>query len=226
MPYGATRLRRFAGALLTLLVLLAGVDAAPGSVAGGAASAGPMPGCPDLVWGSLPSGGSAEYPDRESLCASIPGEPLPPDLWPPEDLVSLDEQNAYAERLRSDFLRPRRYATELGWAGDAHWRLSGDIQGCPSDNSFATFGVHLLVRVWYSPEVVEWLCGDRSTELPVGATVVKEEHFFQGDGVLTVDPKTHRVAASQDLTPDIFTFMIKRPSAAWDGYYWGAVNAD
>ena len=185
-----------------------------------------MPGCPDLVWGSLPIGGSAEYPDRQSLCSSIPGEPLPPDLWPPEDLVSLDEQNAYAERLSSDFLRPRRYDTELGWVGDAHWRLSGDFEGCPSESSFATFGVHLLVRVWYSPEVVDWLCGDRSTELPVGAMVVKEEHLFQGDGILTIDPTSHRAATSQDLTPNIFTFMIKRPSAAWDGYYWGAVNTN
>ena len=226
VPYRATLLLRFAGALLTLLVLLASADAVPGLNAGGPAGAGPIPGCPDLVWGSLPSGGSAEYPDRQTLCASIPGEPLPQDLWPPEDLVSLDEQNGYTERLLSEFLRPRRFATDLGWAGDAHWRLSGDIQGCPSDNSFVTFGVHLLVRVWYSPEVVEWLCGDRSTELPVGATIVKEEHLFQGDGVIIVDPKTHRIAASQDLTTDIFTVMIKRPSAAWDGYYWAAVNAD
>jgi MYXO-CTERM domain-containing protein len=195
-------------------------------VAGGAPSGGPIRDCPDLVWGSLPPAGSPDFPDRETLCASIPGEPLPPDLLPPEDLVSVDEQNAYAERLRAEFLLPRRYATELGWAGDARWRLSGDIQGCPSDNSFVTFGVHLLVRVWYSPEVVEWLCGDRSTELPVGATIVKEEHLFQGNAVMSVDPKTHRLAASQDLTPDIFTFMIKRPSAAWDGYYWGAINAE
>jgi hypothetical protein len=159
--------------------------------AGAATSAGPIAGCPDLIWGTLPPAGSPDYPDRESLCASIPGEPLPPDLLPPEDLVSLDEQNAYADRLSSDFVRPRRYATELGWVGDAHWRLSGDIEGCPSANSFATFGVHLLVRVWYSPEVVEWLCGDRSTELPVGATVVKEEHLFRGDGIFFNDPATN-----------------------------------
>ena len=143
--------------MLTLVALLASADAAAGLVAGGTTSTGPMPGCPDLVWGSLPTGGSPEYPDRESLCAAIPGEPLPLDLWPPEDLVSLDEQNDYAERLNSEFLRPRRYVTELGWVGDAHWRLSGDFEGCPSESSFATFGVHLLVRVWYSPEVVEWL---------------------------------------------------------------------
>jgi hypothetical protein len=185
-----------------------------------------MPGCKDLVWGSLPSGGCPQYPDRESLCASIPGQPLPEDLWPPEDLVSLDEQNGYAERLLSEFLRPRRYATELGWISDAHWRLTGDIQGCPSQSSFASFGVHLLVRVWYSPEVVEWLCGDRSTDIPVGAMMIKEEHLFQGDGVIVVDPKTHRAAPAQDLAPDIITIMIKRPSAAWDGYYWGAMNTN
>ncbi len=227
MLYRAPLLHQFAGALLTLAVLLGHIDAVLGAaVAGAPTDTGPMLGCPDLVWGNLPTGGWPQYPDRESLCASIPGEPLPQDLWPPEDLVSLDDQNAYAERLLSDFLRPRRYATELGWAGDAHWRLSGDIAGCPSDNSFATFGVHLLVRVWYSPEVVEWLCGDRSTELPVGAMIVKEEHLFQGNGVLTVDPSSLQAAPSQDLTTDIFTFMIKRPSAAWDGYYWGAVDAN
>src|SRR5262245_226052 len=125
--------------MLALVALLASIDAVLGQVAGGATGAGPIPGCSDLVWGSLPPGGSAQYPDRESLCSSIPGEPLPSDLLPPEDLVSLDEQNGYASRMLSEFLRPRRFATELGWAGDARWRLSGDIQGCPSDNSFATF---------------------------------------------------------------------------------------
>ena len=225
MYYRRTLLRRSTGALLALLVLLARVDAAPGVAAGGAASGSPIPGCPDLVWGSLPPAGSPEFPDRASLCASVPGQPLPTDLWPPEDLVSLDDQNGYAERLLSEFLRPRRYATELGWAGDAHWRFSGDFQGCPSDGSFASFGVHLIVRVWYSPEVVQWLCGDRSTGLPAGAMVVKEEHLFKGDGIITIDPTSHRAAPSQDLTPDIFTVMIKRPSAAFDGYYWAAVNA-
>src|SRR5262245_55762862 len=200
--------------MLTLVALLASVDAVLGQVAGGETSTGPMPGCPDLVFGSLPTAGRPEYPDRQALCASIPGEPLPPDLWPPEDLVSLDEQNGYPKRLLDEFLRPRRYATELGWVGDAHWRLSGDFEGCPSQSSFASFGVHLLVRVWYSPEVVAWLCSDRSTDLPVGATIVKEEAFFQGNGVLTIDASTHQAAPSQDdLAVKIFTFMIKRPSA-------------
>src|SRR6185369_14791703 len=119
-PCGAIRLHRFAEVLLTLLVLIASADAVPGLVVSSGTSVGPMPDCPDIVWGSLPPAGSPDYPDRESLCSSIPGEPLPPDLLPPEDLVSLDEQNAYADRLSSDFVRPRRYATELGWAGDAH----------------------------------------------------------------------------------------------------------
>jgi len=171
--------------------------------------------------------GRPDIPDEQALCSSIPGRPLPEDLWPPEQLVSLDEQNDYVERLREEFLKPRLYATELGWVGDAHWRLSGDFQGCPSDGTFASFGVHLLVRVWYSPEVVAWMCGGRTSELPAGAMVVKEEHFFQGDGVLVIDPATHRAAPSQDLAdqPGILTFMIKRPSVTRDGYYWGAVDA-
>src|SRR5262245_44630188 len=105
VSYPAPLRRWFAGTVLTLVALLTSADAVLGQVAGGAT--GPMPGCPDLVWGSLPTGGSPEYPDRESLCASIPGEPLPPDLLPPEDLVSADEQNGYAQRLLDEFLRPR-----------------------------------------------------------------------------------------------------------------------
>src|SRR5262249_14278411 len=31
---------------------------------------------------------------------------------------------------------------------------------------------------------------------------------------------------AQDLSPDIITIMIKRPSAAWDRYYWGAMNTN
>lgn len=224
-------MRAATAVLLAMLVVapLAGrpafaAMAAAGSAPPGAAS-GPIAGCPDLVWGSLPAPGRSDLPDEQALCSAIPGEPLPEDLWPPEQLVSLDDQNAYIERLRRDFLEPRRYATELGWVGDAHWRLSGDVAGCPSDSTFATFGVHLLVRVWYSPEVVAWLCSDRTTALPDGAMIIKEEHFFQGDGILVIDPATHRAAPVQELDSDIITFMIKRPAAAWDGYYWGAVNA-
>jgi hypothetical protein len=217
---------------LLALVLTTATDriplgAAPAEAAtlGALGAAGPIAGCPDLVWGSLPDPGRADLPDREALCSAIPGEPLPEDLWPPLALVTMDDQNEYAARLRSDFLEPRRYATELGWIGDAHWRLSGDFAGCPSDSTFASFGVHLLVRVWYSPEVVAWLCSDRTTELPDGAMIIKEEHFFQGAGNLLIDPVTHRAAPAQDLDSDIITFMIKRAGAAWDGYYWGAVDA-
>jgi hypothetical protein len=100
------------------------------------------------MWGSLPAPGRPDIPDKQTLCSAIPGTPLPTELWPPEQLVTLDEQNGYAERLRSELLIPRVYDTRLGWVGDAHWRLSGDFEGCPSDGSFANFGVHLLVRVW------------------------------------------------------------------------------
>src|SRR5581483_7711135 len=126
---------------VTFVVVVAtgGAAAASGDVAlPGAAADGPIPGCRDLVWGSLPAMGRPDIPDEQALCSSIPGRPLPEDLWPPEQLVSLDEQNDYVERLREEFLKPRLYATELGWVGDAHWRLSGDFQGCPSDGTFAS----------------------------------------------------------------------------------------
>jgi hypothetical protein len=211
--------------MLVVAAVIAGCAPGPAPLSASAAVSGPIPGCPDLVFGSLPTPGRPDFPDKQTLCSAIPGKPLPAQFLPPEQLVSLDDQNGYAENLRLNFLVPRVYDTQLGWVGDAHWRLSGDFEGCPSDGGFASFGVHLLIRVWYSPEVVAWLCSDRSTELPTGAAIVKEEHFFQGDGVLIVDPVTHEAAPEQDLSSDILTIMIKRPSATFDGYYWGAPDA-
>ena len=64
--------------------------------------------------------------------------------------------------------------------------------------------------VWYSPEVVSG-CAATAARNSGRRHGGQEEHL--SGSVLTVDPKTHRARA--DLAPDIFTFMIKRPSAAW-----------
>ncbi len=185
---------------------------------------GPLPGCADLVWGQLPPPGNPRFPDKDALCSGPPpGKPLPVEFVPPLPPMTPTEENAYAENLRS-FLIAGGYDTELDWAGDAHWRLSGDVQGCPSDDTFATFGVHLMVRVWYSPEVVEWLCNDRTSDLPVGAAIFKEEAYFASPGGIIVDPETNLAAPAQDLVPQEFTVMIKRPTASWDGYYWATFD--
>lgn len=192
---------------------------------------GPLPFCPDLVWGNLPPRGNARFPNRETLCSAPIGQPLPKDLYPPlppetkDDPSPMEAENEYQEKLLA-FLERRGFDTELGWAGDAHWRLTGDIEGCPCDSTFETFGVHLLVRAWYSPEVVEWLCSDRTTELPEGAAIIKEEHEFQGPAAIVVDRYTREAAPAQELVPALFAVNIKRPEVTWDGYYLGSPDRE
>ena len=72
----------------------------------------------------------------------------------------------------------------LGWIGDARWRLTGDWAGCPTSNHKWTNEVHPAVRIYYSPEVMKWLCENRfpgrevanPPALPTGAMIIKEMH--------------------------------------------------
>ena len=55
-----------------------------------------------------------------------------------------------------------------------NWRLTGPYVG--KIGSGESFGTHPAVRIYYSPEVVDWLCNGREGEIPDGAMIVKEMH--------------------------------------------------
>src|SRR5436309_2818001 len=76
---------------------------------------------------------------------------------PPAEISSLDAKNRFDIELRT-FLRERSYRS-LGWIADRDWRLTGPYAGDFPDGK--SYGVHPAVRVWYSPEVVDWLCDGR-----------------------------------------------------------------
>lgn len=64
-------------------------------------------------------------------------------------------------------------------------------------------GVHPFVRVWYSPNLFEWMTvKDRKVPVPNGAIVVKEMY----------------VSLTAPLTE--WTVMIKDSNLSWDGWYW------
>lgn len=94
-----------------------------------------------------------------------------------------------------DFLEHlTRYMNELCYQ-KANW--PHDAQVRTSD------GVHLFVRVWYSPELFNWMTvKDRKVPVPNGAIVVKEMY------VTLTAPLTER------------TVMIKDSNLSWDGWYW------
>lgn len=69
----------------------------------------------------------------------------------PATLSDLAAKNAYDQEFRS-FLRARTYRA-LGWHHDKRWRLTGPYVGDLGTGS--SYGVHPLVRIYYSPEMVD-----------------------------------------------------------------------
>lgn len=88
-----------------------------------------------------------------------------------------------------------------------------------------SFGVHPAVRLYYSPEVVEWLCNNREGELPDGAIVIKEMHSIDQELDITLDNQGC-LEIQADVMPDSWTIMIKDSSMAYDGWYWGGYSVE
>ena len=150
------------------------------------------------------------------------------------------KEGAYAEKVQ-DFLRSFDYKKPVddggyGWLHDARWRLTGDWAGCPSGPAASwTNEVHPAVRIYYSPEVMDWLCTNRfpgkevenPPPLPDGAMIIKEMHQAAN---LAYRPNTETekalgkawVNANYDNDPAAmsWTIMVKGQHS-YDGWFWG-----
>lgn len=144
-------------------------------------------------------------------------------------------EDRYAERVQT-FLRNFEYRNKKhSWLHDASWRLTGPYEGCPPNG--VNKGNHPAVRIYYSPQVIRWMCkhrqGDTQTkdgmsDLPDGSMIIKE--------MINPDRTTLAlVPGSQDLwiaAPpsgswrwydenfDGWTIMIKDAKASADGWYY------
>lgn len=95
-----------------------------------------------------------------------------------------------------------------------------------------------MVRIYYSPEVIDWMCKYRkgpdqilnASELPEGAMIIKEMvrpknpiwtlARLPGTNKLWVAPPPGGTAATYDEKFDEWTVMLKTPLASTDGWYW------
>ena len=157
-------------------------------------------------------------PAIEELCATGEfGTPLPEWLRRPPPLHDLKAKNAYDLELQS-FLRKRGYESELGWIHDQGWRLTGPYTG--PIGSGKSFGTHPAVRIYYSPEVVEWLCNDRYGDVPDGAMIVKEMFPINEDLGVEIDDDQCMFIENDPLPTD-WTIIAKSNESSKDGWYWG-----
>ncbi|MFN3189891.1 MAG: hypothetical protein ACE361_05155 [Aureliella sp.] len=111
------------------------------------------------------------------------------------------------EAILFQFVNERRYV-DLGWAVDKGVRDTG-----PFLNG-KYYGTHPAVRIYYSPEVIEWLVGGRKTKIPDGAVIIKEQ--FR--------PPAARYEDSDDEglwnALESWTIMVKDSEGSHDGWFW------
>ena len=124
--------------------------------------------------------------------------------------------------MYQEFLRNRDYINELNWIGDMNWRLTGPYVGAIGEG--LNYGVHPAVRIYYSPEVVEWLCNGREGDLPDGSMIIKEMHSVTEDLGITIDTDGCMVIQN-DVDPTSWTIMVKDSTMSTDGWYWGSYSA-
>lgn len=132
----------------------------------------------------------------------------------PSQVTNLEAKNNYDSALRH-FLNNKTYKS---WAHDKEWRLTGPYVGKIGDGK--SYGVHPGVRIYYSPEVVEWMCIDRTKEIPAGAMIVKEMHDIDATLNVKIDNNScMSVPDSDKLKPESWTVMV-RSRQSHDGWYW------
>lgn len=159
----------------------------------------------------------------EDFCSSLNGvEPLPEELQNPPPLADLDAKNAFDLAFEA-FLRERAYAQEPhNWVSDHNWRLTGPYVGMIGSGS--SYGTHPAVKIYYSPEVVEWLCGGRTGDIPDGAAIIKEMHPIDEALDITLNDQGCMVIQA-DVPPASWTTFIKSSENSFDGWYYGSYSA-
>lgn len=137
-------------------------------------------------------------------------------LLEPGEVTDLKKKNAFDFALR-DFLRDRVYDNKLEWAHDQEWRLTGPYVGPIGDGE--SYGVHPAVRVYYSPEMVAWMCSDRKEVLSTGAMVIKEMANIDNKLGLEKPDNCMQIKPDKKRLPSSWTVMFKT-NHTHDGWYW------
>ena len=138
-------------------------------------------------------------PAQTSPCASGKESSLPlPSGFLPARLPEFQAQ------LKS-FLSGGKYRT-LNWCEDKRLRDTG-----PFVNG-VSYGVHPTVKIYYSPDVIDWLL-KKTQVIPDGAMIVKEQY----------SPPAARYQFQPPQAINGWTIMIKDSKGSQDGWYWAEI---
>lgn len=153
-------------------------------------------------------------------------EPTPAGLPLPSSMPLLDYQ---AELY--PFIAERKFV-ELGWTPDKAWRDTGPfLLG-------TGYGIHPAVRIYYSPEVLDWLKGGRKGKIADGAIVVKEmasppaaRYNEYRAGLVAQYPDDPKRVEGEQLAflknnGMSWTVMVKDSSVSHGGWFFASVGQD
>lgn len=154
-------------------------------------------------------------------CAAHPDRGTPASIGRPAGLLDGEAKNAYDKRL-TEFVSNREYES-LGWLHDNNWRMTGPYVGEPGAG--LSYGVHPAVKIYYSPEIVDWLCsGRKQGDIPDGAMIIKHMHEIDEKLQLELDHEGCMEITAPDKTVSesaaSWTIMVKDKTASQDGWYW------
>ncbi|HEY6563272.1 MAG TPA: cytochrome P460 family protein, partial [Pirellulaceae bacterium] len=112
----------------------------------------------------------------------------------------------YEARLFA-FVNERQYQA-LGWRADKGVRDTGPYL------RDRYYGTHPAVRVYYSPEILQWLIAGRRYQIPDGAMIIKEQYDKPAI--------KHAGKTEEELwqAMNAWTIMVKDSSGSFDGWYW------
>ncbi len=138
-----------------------------------------------------------ELPPAVPPAASESGLPLP------HTMSSIEYQ-----KLLYKFLDERVYQRKLQWPRDKKVRDTGPyIDG-------KSYGTHNSVRIFYSPDVIEWMEGGRKGAIPDGAMIIKE---------MFAPPAARYDSITGEALDSLVTswaVMVRDHQGSLDGWYW------
>ena len=118
------------------------------------------------------------------------GAPAPVFSTPPGQLSDLTAYANYNAELK-DWLDSGAYSRPIGkgeggWVRDPGWRMGGPVVGRMINGGLDLdeyYGTHMPMRIYYSPEIVDWLCDGSTGDIPDGAMVIKQQASAYPGGI-------------------------------------------
>jgi len=74
-----------------------------------------------------------------------------------------------------------------------------------------SYGTHPAVKIYYSPQMWNWMINGRQGDIPDGAMIVKEQY-----------PLPLQTQPSSTYTLQGWSVMVRDSKGSWDGWYWSS----